>query len=201
MACILKNVLSSGNNCKENPAGLSSHIFVVPLDADHITTIGVNDAKNQYVITPAGGSGQTPATALKGFRIDFKSQTGQVTSEDNGQGKGWTHTGTGRVELNEDDMALVSRTLHNTDKNLFFFPTGNVTEEGVEYKVIGNQFGEAEWSVTGDTGAARGDDHGQTFTVTCAYQVYPVMKWFGTIEQETDGTFADETNDNVTITD
>ena len=47
MACNLKNVLSSGNNCKENPAGLSNHVMVVPLDRDHIKKIGVNDAKNQ----------------------------------------------------------------------------------------------------------------------------------------------------------
>lgn len=195
MACNLKNVLSSGNNCKENPAGLSTHVMVVPLDADHIQKIGVNDAKNQYVIVPASG------TSLKGFRIDFKSQTGQVTSEDNGQGKGWTHTGTGRVELNEDDMALVSRTLHNTDKNLFFFPTGKVAEGGAEYLVVGNQFGEAEWTVAGDTGAARSDDHGQTFTVTCGYQVYPIMKWYGTIENDTDGSFSDSSEDNIDITD
>lgn len=201
MSCNLKNVLSSGNGCKENPAGVSSHVYVVPLDADHISKIGINDAKNQYVITPAAGSGGSAATALKGFRIDFKSQTGQVTSEDNGQGKGWTHTGTGRVELNEDDMALVSRTLHNTDKNLFFFPTGKTAEDGVEYKVIGNQFGEAEWAVAGDSGTARGDDHGQTFTVTCAYQVYPVMKWYGNIQQEEDQTFTDDSGDEITITD
>jgi len=199
MACTLKNVLSTGNGCKENPAGLSNHVYVVPLDADHIDTIGINDAKNQYVITPAGGGGA--ATALKGFRIDFKSQTGQVTSEDNGQGKGWTHTGTGRVELNEDDMALVSRTLHNTDKNLFFFPTGKVTEEGAEYAVVGNPFGEADWTVAADTGAARGDDHGQTFTVTCGYQVYPIMKWYGTIQNDTDGTFVDDVTDNIQIVD
>lgn len=200
MACILKNVLSSNSGCKENPAGLSNHVFVVPLDSDHINTIGIHDGKNQYVITPAG----TGATGLKGFRIDFKSQTGQVTSEDNGLGKGWTHTGTGRVELNEDDMAYVSRVLGNSDKNLYFFPTGVVTDAGAEYKVIGNQFGEAEWTVAGDSGAARGDDHGQTFTVTCAFQVYPVMKWFGTITQDEDpssSAFADETSDNITITD
>lgn len=199
MACNLKNVLSGNAGCKENPAGLSSHLYVVPLDSAHIATIGVHDGKNQYVITPASS-----ASALKGFRIDFRSQTGQVTSEDNGLGKGWTHTGTGRVELNEDDMAYVSRVLGNSDKNLYFFPTGVVTDAGVEYKVIGNQFGEAEWAVAADTGAARGDDHGQTFTVTCAYQVYPVMKWYGTITQEDDPTsseLADDEGDNVTITD
>lgn len=198
MACILKNVLSGNAGCKENPAGLSNHVFVVPLDSDHIASIGTNDGKNQYVITPKTG------TALKGFKIDFKSQTGQVTSEDNGLGKGWTHTGTGRVELNEDDMAFVSRTLGNSDKNLYFFPTGVVTSEGAEYKVVGNQFGEAEWTVAADSGAARTDDHGQTFTVTCAYEVYPVVKWYGTIEQEDDpapSALADDTSDNITITD
>lgn len=198
MACNLKNVLSSGSGCKENPAGLSNHVFVVPLDSDHISKIGIHDGKNRYVITPKSGS------ALKGFRIDFKAQTGQVTSEDNGLGKGWTHNGTGRVELNEDDMAYVSRVLGNTDKNLYFFPTGVVTNEGAEYKVIGNQFGEAEWTVAGDSGAARGDDHGQTFTVTCAYQVYPVCKWYGTITQEDDPTsseLSDDSGDDITITD
>ncbi len=200
MACNLKNVISANAGCKENPAGVSSHLFVVPLDSQHITTIGVHDGANRYVITPAGGS----SSGLKGFRIDFKSQTGQVTSEDNGLGKGWTHTGTGRVELNEDDMAYVSRVLGNSDKNLYFFPTGVVTDEGTEYKVIGNQFGEAEWGVASDTGTARGDDHGQTFTVTCAYQVYPVMKWYGTITMEDDpgsSQFADDEGDNVTIVD
>ena len=29
-------------------------------------------------------------------------------------------------------------------------------------------------------------DHGQTFTVTCAYQLYPTTKWYGTIEMEDD---------------
>lgn len=199
MACNLKNVLSGNAGCKENPAGLSNHVMVVPLDSSHITSIGVHDGRNLYVINPASGG-----TGLKGYRIDFKAQTGQVTSEDNGTGKGWTHTGTGRVELNEDDMAFVSRTLGNSDKNLYFFPTGVVTTEGTEYKVIGNQFGEAEWSVASDTGAARGDDHGQTFTVTCNYQVYPVMKWYGSITQEDDPTsseLADDEGDNVVIID
>jgi hypothetical protein len=37
--------------------------------------------------------------------------------------------------------------------------------------------------VAGDTGVSRTDDHGQTFTVTCAYQLYPMTKWYGIIEQ------------------
>ena len=32
------------------------------------------------------------------------------------------------------------------------------------------------------------DDHGQTFTVTCAYQLYPMTKWYGTIEREDSDT-------------
>lgn len=199
MACILKNVVAAGNNCKENPAGVSSYMMVVPLDADHIQSIGVNDAENTYVITPKTG------TALTGFRIDFKSQTGQVTSEDNGGGKAWTVTGTGRVEQNEDDMAYVSRILSNMDgKFLCFFPTGVVTDRGTEYKVVGNQFGDSEFTVAADSGAARGDDHGQTFTVTCAYQVYPVMKWYGVITKEDDPSsseLVDDSGDNIDITD
>ena len=199
MACILKNVISSGAGCKENPAGVSNYCMVVPLDSDHITSIGVNDAKNQYVITPADG------TALKGFRVDFKSQTGQVTSEDNGGGKGWTVTGTGRVEKNTDVMAYVARILSNMDgKYLVLFPTGNITEAGAEWLVVGNPFGDSEFTVTSDTGAQRADDHGQTFQVVNSYMLYPEIKWYGTINKEDDPTaeqLVDDTSDTITITD
>ena len=185
LSCIPKSVLSSAI-CTENPAGVSNHMFAVPFDSDHIASMVPNDEKNQYDITPAGNN----ATALKGARIDFKAQTGQVTSEDNGTGKGWTSSGTGRAELNEDQMAHTSRVLHNSDRFLYFFATGKkvpgATEGSFlnEYIVVGNENGEAEISVTADTGAARTDDHGQTFTVTCAYQLYPLTKWYGNIEQE-----------------
>lgn len=179
LSCIPKSVLSSAN-CLENPAGVSNFLFAVPLDSNHIESITPNDEKNQYDITPSGGS----SAALKGIRIDFKSQTGQVTSEDNGTGKGWSATGTGRVELNEDGMAHTSRILHNSDKFLYFFATGKKVDGKHEFLVIGNENGEAEWAVAGDTGQSRQDDHGQTFTVTCAYQLYPMTKWYGTIEVE-----------------
>lgn len=199
MACILKNVISSGAACKENPAGVSNYCMVVPLDSDHVSSIGVNDAKNQYVIVPADG------TALKGFRIDFRGQTGQVTSEDNGGGKGWTVTGTGRVEKNTDDMAYVARILSNMDgKYLVFFPTGNIGDGGMEWLVVGNPFGDSEFTVNSDTGAARADDHGHTFSVVNSYQLYPEVKWVGTINKEEDPTaeqLVDDTSDNITITD
>jgi hypothetical protein len=163
----------------ENPAGLSNHLFAIPVSE---LTIAANDEANQYDITPTGGG------ALQGYRIDFKAQTGQVTSEDNGTAKGWSCTGTGRVEMNENDMAHTSRILHNSDQYLYFFATGKKVagDGGVmqnEYLVIGNENGEAEWAVAGDTGTSRTDDHGQTFTVTCAYQLYPMTKWYGVIEQ------------------
>ena len=199
MKCNLKHVLSGGNNCQENPAGLANYVFIVPMDAEHISAIGPHDGKNRYTITPASGS------KLKGWRIDFKSQTGQVTAEDNGPGKAWTVTGTGRVEKNEDDMAYVSRVLSNMDgKFLAFFPTGNITNEGIEWDVVGNPFGDNEFTVAADSGAARGDDHGQTFTVTCNYQVYAVTKWYGDIEKEDDlgdSQFQDDPTDNISIDD
>lgn len=184
MACNLNHVLKGNNECKENPAGLSNYCMVVPIDDDHISSIGIKEENgkevNQYDIRPKSGD-----TALKGFRIDFKSQTGQVTSEDNGAGNGWTHTGTGRVEINEDDMAVLGRTLSNMDGEfLVFFPTGNTTEAGKEWRVVGNPEGDNSWSTAADSGAARGDDHGTTFTVTCEYQLYEVMKYYGAIDQE-----------------
>lgn len=180
LSCIPKSVISAAS-CRENPAGLSSRLFVVPLDSNHIKSIVANDEGNKYDITPATGA----ENALKGYRIDFKPQTGQYTSDDNGTGKGWSGTGTGRVELSEDAMAFTSRVLHNSDQNLYFLSTGQKDSSGKdEYIVIGNQNGEAEWSVKADTGTKRSDDHGQTFTVKCEYQLYPITKWYGTIEQE-----------------
>ena len=185
MACNFNHVLKGANECKENPAGVSSYCMIVPLDSDHITSIEVNDEKNQYDITPASG------TSLSGYRIDFKSQTGQVTSEDNGAGKGNTVTGTGRVDIGIDEMAVLSRTLSNLDGNfLAFFPTGVKKDpEGgsnpvTEWLVVGNPQGDITWSRASDTGAARGDDHGTTFTVVCDFMPYDTTKFYGEITQE-----------------
>ena len=187
MACNFNSVLKGANECKENPAGLSNYCMIVPLNDEHITDIAVDEQKNQYTITPAGTAG----AALKGYRIDFKNQTGQVTSEDNGAGKGNTVTGTGRVEIGIDKMAVMSRTLSNLDGNfLCFFPTGvkkALTDGGTpvpEWLVVGNPTGDISWSRAADTGAARGDDHGTTFTVVCDFQVYDTVKYYGEIDQE-----------------
>lgn len=184
MACNFKSVLKGNNECKDNPAGLSNYCMVVPfanIDEISVKLDANNKEINQYDITPKG----TPATALKGYRVDFKTQTGQVTSEDNGPGKGWTGTGTGRVEIGEDDMAIMSRTLSNLDGNfLVFFPTGNKVDDKPEWKVVGNPEGDCQFSTGADSGAARGDDHGTTFTVTCEYMLFDVVKFYGAIEQE-----------------
>lgn len=187
MSCNFKHVLKGTNQCKENPAGVSNYCMIVPLDSNHVASIEVDDTKNQYTITPAGSG----ATALKGWRIDFKGQTGQVTSEDNGPGKGNTVTGTGRVEIGIDEMAVLSRTLSNLDGNfLCFFPTGlKKTPTGsetalTEWLVVGNPTGDITWNRTTDTGAARGDDHGTTFSVVCDFQVYDTVKYYGEIDQE-----------------
>lgn len=97
LSCIPKSVVS-GASCTENPAGLGNYLFAVPLD--NIGSIAANDEKNQYDITPKATAGESaPAkAALKGYRIDYKSQTGQYTSDDNGTGKAWSGTATGRVE-------------------------------------------------------------------------------------------------------
>lgn len=193
MACNFNSVLKAANTCKENPAGVSSYCMVVPfanaveLEAEEgfIDEVEVDEGKNRYVITPTGGG-----TVLKGYRIDFKGQTGQVSSEDNGPGKGNTVTGTGRVEIGIDEMAVLSRTLSNLDGNfLVFFPTGvkkdptGGSSPVTEWLVVGNPQGDITWSRTTDTGAARGDDHGTTFSVSCDFQVYDTVKYYGEISQ------------------
>ena len=189
MACLFNSVLKGANECKENPAGLSNYCMIVPFSSFESAAIKKVDGKeiNQYEITLGNG-----VTALQGYRIDFKNQTGQVTSEDNGAGKGWTGTGTGRVEIGEDKMATLSRTLSNLDGNfLAFFPTGNKVTVGegasatqmTEWKVVGNPEGDCQFSTAADSGAARGDDHGTTFTVTCDYMLYDVVKFVGEIAQ------------------
>lgn len=182
MSCNLKHVKAS-QDCTENPAGLSSFMMVVPLDSDHITSIAPDDETNTYNITPAGG----PNAALKGWLVDFKSNTGQVSSEHNGEGTGWTHTGTWRVDKNEDAMAVVGRRLSNMGGGyICFFPTGKTTAAGKEWKVVGNPDGDIQYSSGNDSGTSRTDDHGTTPQVVCNYQVYDTMKWYGTIEEETD---------------
>ena len=193
MACNFNSVLKAANTCKENPAGVSSYCMVVPfanaveLEAEEgfIDEVEVDEGKNRYVITPTGGG-----TVLKGYRIDFKGQTGQVSSEDNGPGKGNTVTGTGRVEIGIDEMAVLSRTLSNLDGNfLVFFPTGvkkdptGGSSPVTEWLVVGNPQGDITWSRTTDTGAARGDVHGTTFSVSCDFQVYDTVKYYGEISQ------------------
>jgi len=195
MACNFNSVLKGKNACKENPAGVSNFCMIVPfadavnLDSEDgfIKTVAIDESHNMYTITPEGSG-----TTLKGYRVDFKNQTGQVTSEDNGSGKGNTVTGTGRVEIGIDDMALLSRTLSNLDGNfLCFFPTGvkkvapgSASSTPVtEWLVIGNPQGDITWTRTTDTGAQRSDDHGTTFQVSCDFQVYDTVKYYGEISQ------------------
>ena len=158
-----------------------------------IDKVEVLDAYNIYKITAEKASG-SDANVLKGYKVEFKNQTGQVTSEDNGAGKGNTVTGTGRVEIGIDQMAVLNRTLSNLDGNfLAFFPTGakkadpssQETTELTEWLVVGNESGDISWSRASDTGAARGDDHGTTFTVVCDFQVYDTVKFYGEIGEMT----------------
>ena len=196
MACDLNHVKKSANACIENPAGVSNYCMVIPFASVYgdsaqdgfIQSVEVDQNKNQYNITFKGsGSG---AAVAKGYRVDFKNQTGQVTSEDNGPGMANTVTGTGRVEIGIDEMALLSRRLSNLDGNfLVFFPTGNkkvVTEGSAavpEWLVVGNPSGDITWSRASDTGQERTSDHGTTFTVVCNFQVYDTVKFYGEISE------------------
>lgn len=179
--CNFKHVKQS-KDCTENPGGTSNYCMIVPIDKDHITSIEILDEENQYDITAQGGS-------LKGFKIAFKNQTGQVSSEDNGEGAANAVTGTGLVDKNEDDMAVLGRRLSNMGGGyLVFFPTGKTKKvEGVsvpEWKIVGNPTGDVVFSRTNTSGQNRNDEHGTTFNFVCNFQVYDVVKYYGVIEEE-----------------
>jgi len=160
--------------CQESPAGVGSYVMIIPLD--NIAAISLKEAADgpdpaEYTITAA--QGQT----LKGYEIDFKAQTGQVTSTSNGMGKGFSSTCTGRVELNEEGFSAMARLLNNFDYYIVAMNSGKD-----EWFIVGNEEGEVQFSNESDTGTERSGDHGHTFTFTCAYQKYPQMKFKGAIE-------------------
>lgn len=182
--CNFKHVKQTVD-CTENPGGTSNYCMIVPLDSDHITSIDINDEKNQYNITPAGGEKAT----LKGWKIAFKNQTGQVSSEDNGEGAANAVTGTGLVDKNEDDMAVLGRRLSNMGGGyLVFFPTGKTKKVDdtplQEWKVVGNPTGDVTFNRTNTSGQNRNDEHGTTFNFVCNFQVYDVVKYYGSIAEE-----------------
>lgn len=175
MECKMLNVLSKQTMCQESPAGISNYAVFIP--TENIAEMSLIDGHARYQITGSGQGGE-----LKGYYVDFKSQTGQVTSTSNGMGKGFTTTGTGRVELNEDGFSYLARLLNNFDYYIVLFATGNTDDNGnPEFYVVGNENGEVTFSNESDTGQERSGDHGHTFTVTCPYQKYPLMKWSGAI--------------------
>lgn len=174
MGCELKSVLSKNTMCQESPAGVGSYAMIIPLD--EIASISLKTASEgadpaEYTITPAGA-------ALQGYEIDFKAQTGQVTSTSNGMGKGFSSTCTGRVELNEEGFSAIARLLNNFD---YYIVAVNCGKD--EWYIVGNEEGEVQFSNESDTGTERSGDHGHTFTFTCAYQKYPQMKYKGAIAQ------------------
>lgn len=194
-SCDLKSVLSQRKMCEESPAGISDYCMVVLLQDDEtpvegqIASIEVSSTDNTYTITPYIAAGSESAGNLKGYEIDFRSQSGQCTSESNNMGAGFSVTGTGRVELAEDDFAFLARLLHNFNNYLVFFHTGQKKAVGQtatmkdEWIVIGNETGEVNFSNSGDTGAERTGDHGQTFTFNCGFQKYGLCKYYGTIDR------------------
>jgi hypothetical protein len=170
--------------------------MIVPLRSDYIEYIGPHDVEPLYVIT-------APNEKLEGFKVEFKNLSGQVSSTDNGDGAAWTMTGTGLVDRNEKAMAALARTLSNLGgKYLVFFPTGKTDSNGKEWKVVGNEFGDCNIEVTGDTGKNRNDEHGLTFTVTCNFQVYPMMWWYGNIDEaQASVSSGDDESDMVKVPD
>ncbi len=178
MACKMTSVLSKNTMCQESPAGIGSYAMIIPLD--NIASIALKTAPTgadpaEYAITAA--QGQT----LKGYEIDFKAQTGQVTSTSNGMGKGFSVTGTGRVELNEEGFSAMARLLNNFD---YYIVAMNCGKD--EWYIVGNEEGEVQFSNESDTGTERSGDHGHTFTFTCSYVKYPQIKFKGAIDQMDD---------------
>ena len=170
MACTLKHIKRSAQSCEESYSGIGTSVYVafvedleVPVDySDEVA--GFDETAFKF-------------KAGKGFyQLDIKKKTGKVTSESNGQGKGFSNVLTFVMNQNMDDMALISRAINNVD-TLWAAADG----KGSYYMIYDKNFA-PEVAISADTGDAPDSDNGFTVTVTGTPMRYPLPKFSGTLD-------------------
>lgn len=170
MACTLNHIKRSAKSCEESYSGIGTSVYVafvedldVPVDySDEVA--GFDETAFKF-------------KAGKGFyQLDIKKKTGKVTSESNGQGKGFSNVLTFVMNQNMNEMALISRAINNVD-TLWAAADG----KGNYYMIYDKNFA-PEVSISADTGDAPDSDNGFTVTVTGTPMRYPLPKFSGTLE-------------------
>lgn len=170
MTCILKPIKRSAQNCEESYSGIGTSVYVafvedLEVPADYSDALaGFDETAFQF----KNGKGF--------YQLDIKKKTGKVTSESNGQGKGFTNVLTFVMNQSMDDMALISRAINNVD-TLWAAADG----KGGYYMIYDKNFA-PEVAISADTGDAPDSDNGFTVTVTGTPMRYPLPKFKGTLD-------------------
>ena len=168
MACTLKPIKRSASTCEESYSGIGTSVYVA----------FVEDLAAQYDYSAKEDlAGFDPASFKfkdgKGFyQLDIKKKSGKVTSESNGQGKGFTNVLTFVINQSMEDMALISRAMNNAD-TLWAAADG----KGGYYVIYDRNFA-PEVAISADTGDTPDSDNGFTVTVTGTPMKYPLPKWY-----------------------
>ena len=165
MACTLNHIKRSSQTCEENYSGIGTSVYVafvedLAADYDYSTDLaGFDPASFEF-------------EEGKGFyQLDIKKKSGKVTSESNGQGKGFSNVLTFIVNQNMETMALISRAMNNAD-TLWIAADG----KGSYYVIYDKNFA-PEVAISADTGDTPDSDNGFTVTVTGNPMKYPLPKW------------------------
>ena len=168
MACVLKHIKNTSQNCSESFSGVGTRVYVALIE--DLETPGVWSEEF---------AGFEPDSftfkAGKGFyELDIKKKSGKVTFESNPQGGGFNNVLTFVMNNNMDQMAYILRTINNVD-TCWLVSDG----KGGFYALYDPEFA-PEVTSSGDTGDTPDSDRGITMTVTASPARYPFAKWNGT---------------------
>lgn len=163
--------VTSGTACTENFSGVGMTLYIFKA-----TDL---ESAPQYSEDKAGFTDNTDFTFKSGegaYKITLKRQSGKVTSTSTPDGGGFVNTFTGVVSANMEKMALLSRTLNNSNEWGAMIGDG----KGGYYVLYDPTFG-ISFNIEGDTGDTPESDHGFTLTIAAGPMLYPLAKWTGTL--------------------
>lgn len=163
--------VTSGTSCTENFSGVGMTLYIFKAtDLNALPT---------YAQDKAGFTDDTDFVFNDGegaYKITLKRQSGKVTSTSTPDGGGFVNTFTGVVAANMEKMALLARTLNNSNEWGAMIGDG----KGGYYVLYDPTFG-ISFNIEGDTGDTPESDHGFTLTIAAGPMLYPLAKWTGTL--------------------